>query len=129
MKNVKIRLRSIKKNKTIKLAEISLKDFTDKSKNKILNWFSTSPSHWVMLHMVMIYYLKNETITKKQLIKFVEKSYLTSNTYIDQSVARNYFETIKNKDDQRSIFILPTDQTVKIFEKYVDKRAWLYKDI
>jgi len=26
--------------KTIKLAEISLKDFTDKSKNPILDWFS-----------------------------------------------------------------------------------------
>ena len=115
--------------KTIKLAEISLKDFTDKSKNPILDWFSTNPAHWLMLHKVMISYLKNETITKNQLIKYSERSYLTSNTYIDQAVKKNYFKTIRNKKDKRSIFILPTELTIKVFSDYVDKRAWLYKAI
>jgi hypothetical protein len=115
--------------KTIKLAEISLKDFTDKAKNEILDWFSTNPAHWIMLHKVMIAYLKNETITKNQLIKFSERSYLTSNTYIDQAVKRNYFKTLRNKKDKRSIFILPAEITVKVFSEYVDKRAWLYKYI
>ena len=115
--------------KTIKLAEISLKDFTDKSKNEILDWFSINPAHWLMLHKVMIAYLKNETITKNQLIKFSERSYLTSNTYIDQAVNKNYFKTLRNKKDKRSIFILPTELTVKVFTEYVDKRAWLYKAI
>jgi DNA-binding MarR family transcriptional regulator len=115
--------------KTIKLAEISLKDFTDKSKNPILDWFSINPAHWLMLHKVMIAYLKNETITKNQLIKFSEKSYLTSNTYIDQAVKKNYFKTIRNKKDKRSIFILPTELTIKTFSVYVDKRAWLYGSI
>jgi DNA-binding MarR family transcriptional regulator len=115
--------------KTIKLAEISLKDFTDKSKNKILDWFSTNPAHWLMLHKVMIAYLKNETITKNQLIRFSERSYLTSNTYIDQAVKKNYFKTIRNKKDKRSIFILPTELTINVFSEYVDKRAWLYKSI
>ena len=118
-----------KELKTIKLAEISLKDFTDKAKNEILDWFSTNPAHWIMLHKVMIAYLKNETITKNQLIKFSERSYLTSNTYIDQAVKKNYFKTIKNKNDKRSIFILPTELTIKVFSDYVDKRAWLYKSI
>ena len=115
--------------KTIKLAEISLKDFTDKSKDIILDWFSINPAHWLMLHKVMIAYLKNETITKNQLIKYSERSYLTSNTYIDQAVKKNYFKTIRNKKDKRSIFILPTELTVKVFSEYVDKRAWLYKAI
>jgi DNA-binding MarR family transcriptional regulator len=115
--------------KTIKLAEISLKDFTDKSKNPILDWFSINPAHWLMLHKVMISYLKNETITKNQLIKYSERSYLTSNSYIDQAVKKNYFKTIRNKKDKRSIFILPTELTIKIFLNYVDKRAWLYKAI
>jgi len=118
-----------KELKTIKLAEISLKDFTDKARNEILNWFSTNPAHWIMLHKVMIAYLKNETITKNQLIKFSERSYLTSNTYIDQAVKRNYFKTLRNKKDKRSIFILPTEFTIKVFTDYVDKRAWLYKYI
>ena len=48
---------SKKELKTIKLAEISLKDFTDKAKNEILDWFSTNPAHWIMLHKVMIAYL------------------------------------------------------------------------
>ncbi len=120
---------SKKELKTIKLAEISLKDFTDKAKNDVLDWFSINPAHWLMLHKVMIAYLKNETITKNQLIKFSERSYLTSNTYIDQAVKKNYFKTIRNKKDKRSIFILPTELTIKIFSDYVDKRAWLYKSI
>ena len=115
--------------KTIKLAEISLKDFTDKARNDVLDWFSTNPAHWIMLHKVMIAYLKNETITKNQLIKFSERSYLTSNTYIDQAVEKNYFKTIRNKKDKRSIFILPTGLTIKVFSVYVDKRAWLYRAI
>tara|TARA_B110000902_G_scaffold11581_1_gene13943 strand:+ start:56 stop:436 length:381 start_codon:yes stop_codon:yes gene_type:complete len=115
--------------KTTKLAEISLKDFTDKSKDQVLDWFSINPAHWLMLHKVMISYLKNETITKNQLIKFSEKSYLTSNTYIDQAVKKNYFKTIRNKKDKRSIFILPTELTIKTFSEYVDKRAWLYRSI
>ena len=120
---------SKKELKTIKLAEISLKDFTDKAKNDVLDWFSVNPAHWIMLHKVMIAYLKNETITKNQLIKFSKKSYLTSNTYIDQAVEKNYFKTIRNKKDKRSIFILPTELTIKNFSEYVDKRAWLYKSI
>ena len=120
---------SPKESKTIKLAEISLKDFTEKAKNEVLNWFSTNPAHWIMLHKVMIAYLKNETITKNQLIKFSSRSYLTSNTYIDQAVKKNYFKTIRNKKDKRSIFILPTEVTIKIFSDYVDKRGWLYKSI
>ena len=120
---------SKKELKTIKLAEISLKDFTDKAKNEILNWFSTNPAHWIMLHKVMIAYLKNETITKNQLIKFSERSYLTSNTYIDQAVKKSYFKTLRNNKDKRSIFILPTELTIKVFSEYVDKRAWLYKAI
>ena len=66
---------------------------------------------------------------KNQLISFSSRSYLTSNTYIDQAVKKNYFKTIKNKKDKRSIFILPTEVTIKIFNEYVDKRAWLYKSI
>ena len=120
---------SKKELKTIKLAEISLKDFTDKAKNDVLDWFSINPAHWLMLHKVMIAYLKNETITKNQLIKFSERSYLTSNNYIDQAVKKNYFKTIRNKKDKRSIFILPTELTIKVFSEYVDKRAWLYRAI
>jgi hypothetical protein len=120
---------SNKTNKTIKLAEISLKDFTDKAKDETLNWFSINPGHWIMLHKVMIAYLRNETITKNQLIKFVQKSYLTSNAYINTAVKKNYFKTIRNTNDKRSIFILPTEQTIKKFAEYVDKRGWLYKDV
>ena len=42
---------------------------------------------------------------------------------------KNYFKTIRNRLDKRSIFILPTELTIKIFSSYVDKRAWLYKFI
>ena len=63
------------------------------------------------------------------MIKFVQKSYLTSNSYIDAAVKKNYFKTIRNTNDKRSIFILPTEITINKFAKYVDKRGWLYKDV
>ena len=68
--------------KRIKLAEISLGDFEGRLANDLLNWFSLTPQHWIMLHMVMLAYYKNKSITKNELLRVIEKSYLTSNVYI-----------------------------------------------
>ena len=40
--------------KRIKLAEISLGDFEGRLANDLLNWFSLTPQHWIMLHMVIL---------------------------------------------------------------------------
>tara|TARA_Y100001958_G_C21117645_1_gene462723 strand:+ start:483 stop:851 length:369 start_codon:yes stop_codon:yes gene_type:complete len=116
-----------KDNKFIRLAELSLLDYVNRSKDEVLRYFSKTPQHWMMLHKVVIAYYKNETITKNQLLKFIERSYLTSNTYIDNAIKRDFFKIIKNKKDKRSIFILPTEQTIKSFEKFVMRRESLYK--
>ena len=114
-------------NKFIRLAELSLMDFVTRSKDEVLRFFTTTPQHWLMLHKVVIAYYKNETISKNQLLKFIERSYLTSNTYIDNAIKKEYFKIIRNKKDKRSIFILPTEQTIKSFEKFVMQRENLYK--
>ena len=116
-----------KENKFIRLAELSLMDFITRSKDEVLRFFTTTPQHWMMLHKVAIAYYKNETISKNQLLKFIERSYLTSNTYIDNAIKKEYFKIIRNKKDKRSIFILPTDRTIKSFEKFVMQRENLYK--
>ena len=116
-----------KENKFIRLAELSLMDFITRSKDEVLRFFTTTPQHWMMLHKVVIAYYKNETISKNQLLKFIERSYLTSNTYIDNAIKKEYFKILRNKKDKRSIFILPTDQTIKSFEKFVMQRENLYK--
>ena len=116
-----------KENKFIRLAELSLMDFITRSKDDVLRFFTTTPQHWMMLHKVVIAYYKNETISKNQLLKFIERSYLTSNTYIDNAIKKEYFKIIRNKKDKRSIFILPTDRTIKSFEKFVMQREDLYK--
>ena len=116
-----------KENKFIRLAELSLMDFITRSKDDVLRFFTTTPQHWMMLHKVVIAYYKNETISKNQLLKFIERSYLTSNTYIDNAIKKEYFKIIRNKKDKRSIFILPTDRTIKSFEKFVMQRENLYK--
>ena len=82
--------------KRIQMAEVSLGDFTGKLKNELLNWFSTTPQHWIMLHIVMLAYFKNQSITKNQLLKVIEKSYLTSNVYIDTAIKKGYFRIIRN---------------------------------
>ena len=120
-------LKSKKENKFIRLAELSLMDFITRSKDEVLRFFTTTPQHWMMLHKVVIAYYKNETISKNQLLKFIERSYLTSNTYIDNAIKNEYFKIIRNKKDKRSIFILPTDRTIKSFEKFVMQRENLYK--
>ena len=40
--------------KRIKLAEVSLGDFEGRLENELLNWFSLTPQHWIMLHMVIL---------------------------------------------------------------------------
>ena len=120
-------LKNKKENKFIRLAELSLMDFITRSKDEVLRFFTTTPQHWMMLHKVVIAYYKNETISKNQLLKFIERSYLTSNTYIDNAIKKEYFKIIRNKKDKRSIFILPTDRTIKSFEKFVMQRENLYK--
>ena len=77
----------------------------------------------------MLAYYKNETITKNQLLKFIEKSYLTSNVYIDTAIKKGYFRIIRNQEDKRSIFILPSVVTIKTFEEFVDRREFLYKEV
>ena len=120
-------LKNKKENKFIRLAELSLMDFITRSKDEVLRFFTTTPQHWMMLHKVVIAYYKNETISKNQLLKFIERSYLTSNTYIDNAIKKEYFKILRNKKDKRSIFILPTDRTIKSFEKFVMQRENLYK--
>ena len=120
-------LKKNKENKFIRLAELSLMDFITRSKDDVLRFFTTTPQHWMMLHKVVIAYYKNETITKNQLLKFIERSYLTSNTYIDNAIKKEYFKIIRNKKDKRSIFILPTERTITSFEKFVLQRENLYK--
>ena len=115
--------------KRITLAEISLGDFEGRLANDLLNWFSLTPQHWIMLHVVMLAYFKNQSITKNQLLKVIEKSYLTSNVYIDTAIKKGYFRIIRNNKDKRSIFILPSVITIKTFEEFIDRRDILYKGI
>ena len=115
--------------KRIKLAEASLGDFEGRLENDLLNWFSLTPQHWIMLHMVMLAYYKNKSITKNELLKVIEKSYLTSNVYIDKAIKKGFFRIIRNEKDKRSIFILPSVITIKTFEGFIDRRDIVYKGI
>ena len=115
------------KNKIVRLAELSLKDFMNRSEDKVLNYFGQTPQHWMMLHKVLISYYKNQTITKSELMKFIDSSYLTSNLYIDRAIKEDYFKILRNPKDKRSIFILPQEITLKSFEKFVLQREDLYK--
>ena len=68
-------------------------------------------------------------ITKNQLLKVIEKSYLTSNVYIDTAIKKGYFRIIRNERDKRSIFILPSVITIKTFEGFIDRRDILYRGV
>ena len=89
--------------KRIKLAEASLGDFEGRLENDLLNWFSLTPQHWIMLHMVMLAYYKNKSITKNELLKVIEKSYLTSNVYIDTAIKKGFFRIAGNKKLQHQL--------------------------
>ena len=119
--------KKIIKNKIVRLAELSLKDFMNRSEDTVLNYFGQTPQHWMMLHKVLISYYKNQTITKSELRRFIDSSYLTSNLYIDRAIKEEYFKILRNPKDKRSIFILPQEITLKSFEKFVLQRENLYK--
>ena len=99
----------------------------NRSEDIVLNYFGQTPQHWMMLHKVLISYYKNQTITKSELRKFIDSSYLTSNLYIDRAIKEEYFTILRNPKDKRSIFILPQEITLKSFEKFVLQRENLYK--
>ena len=115
------------KNKVVRLAELSLKDFMNRSEDTVLRYFGQTPQHWMMLHKVLISYYKNQTITKSELRKFIDSSYLTSNLYIDRAIKEDYFKILRNPRDKRSIFILPTEVTLKSFKKFFLQRENWYK--
>ena len=115
------------KAKIVRLAELSLKDFMKRSEDTVLRYFGQTPQHWMMLHKVLISYYKNQTITKSELMKFIDSSYLTSNLYVDRAIKEEYFTILRNTKDKRSIFILPTERTITSFEKFVLQRENLYK--
>ena len=119
--------KKIIKNKIVRLAELSLKDFMNRSEDTVLSYFGQTPQHWMMLHKVLISYYKNQTITKSELRKFIDSSYLTSNLYIDRAIKEEYFTILRNPKDKRSIFILPQEITLKSFEKFVLQREDIYK--
>ena len=119
--------KKIIKNKIVRLAELSLKDFMNRSEDTVLNYFGQTPQHWIMLHKVLISYYKNQTITKSELRRFIDSSYLTSNLYIDRAIKEEYFKILRNPKDKRSIFILPQEITLKSFEKFVLQRENLYR--
>ena len=98
------------RKKRIGIAEVSLGDFTGRLVQISLK-------------------KKNQSITKNQLLKVIEKSYLTSNVYIDTAIKKGYFRIIRNNKDKRSIFILPSVITIKTFEEFVDRRDALYRGI
>ena len=99
----------------------------NRSEDTVLSYFGQTPQHWMMLHKVLISYYKNQTITKSELRKFIDSSYLTSNLYIDRAIREEYFTILRNPKDKRSIFILPQEVTLKSFEKFVLQRENLYK--
>ncbi len=93
--------------KRIKLAEASLGDFEGRLENDLLNWFSLTPQHWIMLHMVMLAYYKNKSITKNELLKVIEKSYLTSNVYIDTAIKKDFLELLEMKKIKDQFLFCP----------------------
>mgnify|MGYP003312219523 CR=1 FL=1 len=54
--------------KRIKLAEVSLGDFEGRLENELLNWFSLTPQHWIMLHMVMPVSYTHLTLPTKRIV-------------------------------------------------------------
>ena len=114
------------RKKRIGIAEVSLGDFTGRLRNDLLNWFSTTPQHWIMLHAVMLAYFKNQSITKNQLLKVIEKSYLTSNIYIDTAIKKGYFRIIRNNKDAGHYHFDVTPEKIE-YEGYFNTAAEVHR--
>ena len=54
----------------------------------------------------------NFSIPLKKARENFEKSYLTSNIYIDTAIKKGFFRIIRNEKDKRSIFILTAPEVL-----------------
>ena len=72
--------------KRIQMAEVSLGDFTGKLKNELLNWFSTTPQHWIMLHMNTIIDPYHDWVMEERTLnEFIDLKYPDNNLLLEST--------------------------------------------
>ena len=95
-----------------------LKALKARGKLNAMRFFTQTKYHWNLMLNVIDTHYKGSTMTKSDLLSFLDCSYKTKNTYIKEAIDNKYFLTKNNPNDKRSVIITPSNKMLLQFEKY-----------
>lgn len=118
--------KKIKKIATIKMLNFIMSYLSYRDDNKMLKYVSRNISIWKMCLIVFESYIKQEKINEKDIIKNIQCSVMTTNTYLKELLEIGIIYQEQDQSDKRKKNILPTQSFINemnLFIEYLNKKV------
>jgi DNA-binding MarR family transcriptional regulator len=118
--------KKIKKIDTIKMLNFIMSYLAYRDDNKMLKYVSRNISIWKMCVIVFESYIKQEKIYEKDIIKNIQCSVMTTNTYLKELLEIGIIYQEQDQSDKRKKYILPTQPFINemnLFIEHLNKKV------
>lgn len=118
--------KKIKKIATIKMLNFIMSYLSYRDDNKMLKYVSRNISIWKMCLIVFESYIKQEKINEKDIIKNIQCSVMTTNTYLKELLEIGIIYQEQDQSDKRKKNILPTQSFINemnLFMEHLNKKV------
>jgi predicted transcriptional regulator len=118
--------KKIKKIATIKMLNFIMSYLSYRDDNKMLKYVSRNISIWKMCVIVFESYIKQEKINEKDIIKNIQCSVMTTNTYLKELLEIGIIYQEQDQSDKRKKNILPTQSFINemnLFIEHLNKKV------
>lgn len=118
--------KKIKKISTIKMLNFIMSYLSYRDDNKMLKYVSRNISIWKMCLIVFESYIKQEKINEKDIIKNIQCSVMTTNTYLKELLEIGIIYQEQDQSDKRKKNILPTQSFINemnLFMEHLNKKV------
>lgn len=118
--------KKIKKISTIKMLNFIMSYLSYRDDNKMLKYVSRNISIWKMCLIVFESYIKQEKINEKDIIKNIQCSVMTTNTYLKELLEIGIIYQEQDQSDKRKKNILPTQSFINemnLFIEHLNKKV------
>lgn len=118
--------KKIKKIATIKMLNFIMSYLSYRDDNKMLKYVSRNISIWKMCLIVFESYIKQEKINEKDIIKNIQCSVMTTNTYLKELLEIGIIYQEQDQSDKRKKNILPTQSFINemnLFIEHLNKKV------
>lgn len=112
--------KKIKKIATIKMLNFIMSYLSYRDDNKMLKYVSRNISIWKMCLIVFESYIKQEKINEKDIIKNIQCSVMTTNTYLKELLEIGIIYQEQDQSDKRKKNILPTQSFINEMNLFMD---------